>query len=123
MKFMTLVKTSSTSKATTGPTPELMNGIMQMGMEAMQAGVMVENGGLLPIEFGATVSLADGDVTVTDGPYAEAKEWVGGYAVYSVGSKEEAIGWARRFLDLHKQFWPGWEGTVEVRQIMDQPGR
>lgn len=123
MKFMTLVKTSSRSKATTGPTPELMNGIMQMGMEAMQAGVMVENGGLLPIEFGATVSLADGDVTVTDGPYSEAKEWVGGYAVYNVASKEEAIGWARRFLDLHKQFWPGWEGTVEVRQIMDQPGR
>lgn len=123
MKFMTLVKTSSRSKATTGPTPELMNSIMQMGMEAMQAGVMVENGGLLPIEFGATVSLADGDVTVTDGPYSEAKEWVGGYAVYNVASKEEAIGWARRFLDLHKQFWPGWEGTVEVRQIMEQPGR
>lgn len=123
MKFMTLVKTSSTSKTTTGPTPELMNGILQMGMEAMQAGVMVENGGLLPIEFGATVSLADGDVTVTDGPYSEAKEWVGGYAVYNVASKQEAIGWARRFLDLHKQFWPGWEGTVEVRQIMDQPGR
>lgn len=123
MKFMTLVKTSSRSKATTGPTPELMKGIMQMGMEAMQAGVMVENGGLLPIEFGATVSLADGDVTVTDGPYSEAKEWVGGYAVYNVASKEEAIGWARRFLDLHKQFWPGWEGTVEVRQIMEQPGR
>lgn len=123
MKFMTLVKTSSTSKATTGPTKELMTGIMQMGMEAMQAGVMVENGGLLPIEFGASVSLAEGEVTVTDGPYSEAKEWVGGYAVYNVASKQEAVKWAVRFLELHKQFWPGWEGTVEVRQIMDQPGQ
>jgi hypothetical protein len=123
MKFMTLVKTSSNSKATTGPTQELMTGIMQMGMEAMQAGVMVENGGLLPIEFGASVSLAEGEVTVTDGPYSEAKEWVGGYAVYNVASKEEAVKWAVRFLELHKQFWPGWEGTVEVRQIMDQPGQ
>lgn len=123
MKFMTLVKTSSTSKATTGPTQELMTGIMQMGMEAMQAGVMVENGGLLPIEFGASVSLAEGEVTVTDGPYSEAKEWVGGYAVYNVASKQEAVEWAVRFLELHKQFWPGWEGTVEVRQIMDQPGQ
>jgi hypothetical protein len=83
---------------------------------------MVENGGLMPIEFGATVSLADEEVTVIDGPYSEAKEWVGGYAVYNVASKDEAVKWAVRFLDLHRQFWPGWEGTVEVRQIMDQSG-
>jgi hypothetical protein len=120
MKFMTLVKTSSTSKATSGPTPELMGGIMKLGMEAGSA--LVEQGGLMPIEMGASVQLADDEVTVIDGPYSEAKEWVGGYAVYEVASKAEAVNWAVKFLELHKQYWPGWEGTVEVRQIMTQPG-
>ena len=122
MKFMTLVKTSSTSKATTPPTKELMDGIMKLGMEAGAAGVLVEHGGLMPIEMGASVQLADEEVTIIDGPYSEAKEWVGGYAVYEVPSKAEAVAWAVKFLELHKQFWPGWEGTVEVRQIMQQPG-
>lgn len=122
MKFMTLVKTSSTSKATTPPTKELMDGIMKLGMEAGAAGVLVEQGGLMPIEMGASVQLVDDEVTVIDGPYAEAKEWVGGYAVYEVPSKTEAVAWTVKFLELHKQFWPGWEGTVEVRQIMQQPG-
>ena len=121
MKFMTLVKTSSASKATTGPTPALFEGIMRLGAEAGPA--LVEQGGLLPIEKGATVTLADGEVRIIDGPFSESKEWVGGYAVYDVASKAEAIEWARRFLDLHKQFWPGWEGDVEVRQIMQQPGQ
>lgn len=120
MKFMTLVKTSSTSKTTSGPTPELMQGLMQLGMEAGPA--LVEQGGLMPIEMGASVQLADEEVTVVDGPYSEAKEWVGGYAVYEVATKAEAVGWAVKFLELHKQFWPGWEGTVEVRQIMTRPG-
>lgn len=120
MKFMTLVKTSSTSKTKTGPTPELMQGIMALGMEAGPA--LVQQGGLLPIEYGATVALADDEVRVINGPYAEAAEWVGGYAVYQVASREEAVEWARKFLDLHRRFWPGWEGTVEVRQIMEQPG-
>jgi len=122
MKFMTLVKTSSTSKTTTPPPRELMEGIMQLGMEAGAAGVLVEQGGLMPIEMGASVQLADDTVTVVDGPFSEAKEWVGGYAVYEVASKADAIAWTVRFLDLHKRFWPGWEGTVEVRQIMQQPG-
>jgi hypothetical protein len=58
---------------------------------------------------------------VKDGPFAEAREVIGGYAVYDTASKAEAIAWATRFLDLHKQHWPGWEGEVEVRQIMEGP--
>jgi len=118
MKFMTLVTTSSTSKTTSPPPAELMNAIMALGMEAAAAGALLEQGGLLPIEHGATVRLADNVVDVIDGPFAETKEWVGGYAVYDVDSRQAAIDWASRFLELHKQFWPGWEGTVEVRQIM-----
>jgi len=120
MKFMTLVKTSSTSKTTTPPTMELMHGIMNLAIEAGPA--LVEQGGLMGIERGATVELANDEVNVIDGPFSEAKEWVGGYAVYEVASKAEAVAWAVKFLDLHKRYWPGWEGTVEVREIMQQPG-
>ncbi len=122
MKFMTLVKTSSTSNATMPPPPALMEGIMKLGMEAGASGVLVEQGGLMPIEFGASLRLAKGRLQVIDGPFAESKEWVGGYAVYEVGTKAEAVAWTVRFLELHQQFWPGWEGDVEVRQIMDQGG-
>jgi hypothetical protein len=57
-----------------------------------------------------------GEVTVTDGPFAEAKEVVGGYAVIEVRDMEEAVEQARRMVELHK-LWPGWEGFAEVRRI------
>ena len=56
-------------------------------------------------------------VTVTDGPFTEAKEVVGGYAQFELKSKEEAIEGAVRFMELHKKHWPGWEGETEVRQM------
>ena len=54
---------------------------------------------------------------MTDGPFTEAKEVVGGYAQFELKSKEEAIKGAVRFMELHRKHWPGWEGEAEVRQI------
>lgn len=119
MRFMTMVKAKEGSG---WPPPALMQAIADLGVEATKAGVLVETGGLLPSSQGATLRLsADGDVTVTDGPFAESKEVVGGYAVYEVKSKEEAVEWCRRFLDVHRIHWKGWEGEIEMRQIMEQP--
>jgi len=56
-------------------------------------------------------------VTVTDGPFAEAKEVVGGYAQFELKSNEEAVESAVRFMELHNKHWPGWEGETEVRQM------
>jgi hypothetical protein len=53
----------------------------------------------------------------TDGPYAEAKEVVGGYAVLDVRSHEEAVEAARRMMQVHLEHWPGWEGAADVRRI------
>jgi hypothetical protein len=78
-------------------------------------------GGLLPSAMGARVRIARGKLSVIDGPFAEAKEVVGGYAVYVASSKAEAIEQARRFMDLHLKHWPGWEGETELRQIYE-PG-
>ncbi len=120
MKFMTMVRSAESQRS--GPLPQaLMDGIMQLGADAAEAGVFVEMGGLMPSAAGATLRLAGGAITVKDGPFAEAKEVIGGYAVYNTATKEEAIAWATRFLDLHKRHWPGWEGEVEIRQIMEGP--
>ena len=118
MKFMTLVKGAENA----GPPPQaLIDAIGRLGMEAGKSGVMVDMGGLMPSGVGARVRVTKGKLTITDGPFTEAKEVVGGYAVYSVGSREEAIEWTRRFMEAHREHWPGWEGETELRQIWE-PG-
>jgi len=120
MKFMTMVRSAENNRL--GPPPQaLIDGIMQLGADAAKAGVFVEMGGLMPSATGATLRLSGGKIALKDGPFAEAREVIGGYAVYNTASKDEAVAWATRFLDLHKQHWPAWEGEVEVRQIMEGP--
>jgi hypothetical protein len=116
MKFMVMVKGHEVA----GPPPqELMEGIAKLGEDAARAGVMVETGGLYPTAMGARVRVEKGKLSVTDGPFAEGKEVIGGYAVYEVNSKQEAIEWTRRFMQLHIDHWKGWEGESEIRQIFD----
>jgi len=113
MRFITMVKSAVLS----GPPPqELMDAIQKSGEEAMKAGIMVETGGLGYDQ--ATVRVSGGQMTVTDGPYAEAKEVIGGYAIFELDSKEQALEEAKRFMELHVQYWPEWSGECEVRQIL-----
>ncbi len=114
MRFMTLVKSAENA----GPPPKaLMDAIWKLGEEATKTGTLVQMGGLAPSFMGARVRLSKDQLIVKDGPFAEAKEVIGGFAVYEVQSKEEAVEVTRRFLDLHREHWPGWEGEVEIRQI------
>lgn len=116
MRFMMIVKHSEKQS---GPPPKaLMDAIDQLGKEATKAGTMLGAGGLGPTAQGARVRLSGGKVTVTDGPFTEAKEIIGGYAQFELKSREEAIESAVRFMELHKKYWPGWEGETEVRQMM-----
>ena len=123
MRFMMLVKSAENS----GPPPkELMDAIGKLAEEAIKSGTMLDSGGLVPTALSTRVRLASGRVGVTDGPFAESKEVVGGFAVFELSSKKEAIDSAVRFMELHKQYWPGWEGETEVRQIFgpeDFPSR
>jgi len=121
MRFMTLVK--SAEKLRSGPPPkELIEAIGKLSEEATRTGAMVGMGGLMPSTAGARVVLSgSGKVTVIDGPFTEAKEVVGGYAIFDVNSKQEAVAWSTRFMDLHKQYWKGWEGEIELRQMFDGP--
>ena len=115
MRFMIMVKSPEGAV----PPPALMDAIAKLGAAAAEKGVMVETGGLMPSASGARVRLAGGQLSVIDGPFTEAKEVVGGYAVYDLGSKAEAIEWTVRFMTLHQKHWPGWQGEAEVRQIFD----
>lgn len=114
MRYMMLL--SGTSPATPPPAA-LFEAIMKLGGEATEAGVLLDTAGLLPSEAGARVALTGGKVTVTDGPFTESKELIS-YALYEVRSKDEAIEWASRFVKLHRDLWPGWEGQTDIRQVM-----
>jgi hypothetical protein len=114
MKFMMIVKHAEKQ----GPPPkQLMDAIAKLAEESAKAGTMLGNGGLGPSALGARVRVSGGQVTVTDGPFTEAKEVIGGYAQFELKSKEEAVESAVRFMELHKKHWPGWEGETEVRQM------
>jgi hypothetical protein len=115
MRFMMIVKHK---EAQGMPPKELMDAIGKLTEEAIKDGTLLGNGGLLPTTAGASVRLSGGRVTVTDGPFTEAKEIIGGYALFELKSKQEAVEGARHFMELHKKHWPGWEGETEVREMM-----
>jgi len=102
------------------PPKELMDAIGKLAEEAVKAGSLLGNGGLAPTAQSTRVRVSNGKVTVTDGPFTETKEVVGGVAQFELKSKEEAIEAAERFMELHRIHWPGWEGETEVRQIFGQ---
>jgi hypothetical protein len=95
-----------------------MAAIARLSDEMAKAGVLISTGGLAPSSMGAKVRVSRGKVIVTDGPFAETKEVVGGHAIVEVSSKEEAITIAKRFWQLHTDILgPSFEGGAEIRQL------
>jgi hypothetical protein len=82
------------------PSPELMQKMGAFIEEATKAGVLVATGGMAPIGEAVDVKLHDGKFTVTDGPFTEAKELIGGWALMECRDKEEAVEWVKRFLNV-----------------------
>jgi hypothetical protein len=115
MRFMMIVKHAENQGV---PPQSLMDAITKLAEEETRAGTMLGSGGLFPTSTGASVRLAGGKITVTDGPYAEAKEVIGGYAQFELKSRDAAVKAAVNFMELHRTHWPGWNGETEVRQMM-----
>ena len=111
MRFMFIV----TSAHPAAPTPELMEAMHKLANREIKAGRMLDSGGLMPVATGAQVKITGGELSVVDGPYVETKELIGGFAIFELRDKEEAVAAAVEFMQLHKDFMPGWEGTCEVR--------
>jgi hypothetical protein len=121
MKFMMLVKADE--KNSGPPTPELLAGIDRLVQDVKRSGgELLETGGLLPSATGAKIRAGRGRLTVTDGPFTEGKELVGGYAIFRFDSKEQAIEQGTRFMQLHLDvLGPSYQGELEIRQLMDGP--
>lgn len=115
MRYMMLMIPAGYEKAPPGTMPEDIEAVSAMMKynEALQkAGVLVAAEGLHPPSMGARVSFASGEPVVTDGPFAEVKEVVGGFWIIDVASREEAIEWAKKC--------PGGPNeTIEIRKIME----
>jgi hypothetical protein len=118
MKFMMLVKSALNSQ-NKPPPKELIEAMGKLEAEARSAGALLDTGGLMPPATGARVTIRGGKMIVTDGPFAEAKEVVGGYAIFEVASKDEALEWSKRFMGLHSQHWKEWEGELEMRRFFE----
>jgi hypothetical protein len=112
MRFMSIILSSQPAGP---PTPKLLEAVHKLAEREIKAGRMLDSGGLMPVASGAHVKIADGKLSVIDGPFVEAKEVVGGYAIFDLRDKEEAVALAVEFMQLHREHMPGWEGTCEVR--------
>ena len=118
MRFMYIV---TSSQPTRGPTPALMEAMGKLADREIKAGRMIDSGGLMPVSTGAQVRITDGKLSVVDGPFVETKEMIGGYAIFELRDKQEAVASAKEFMQLHLDHMPGWEGTCEVR-LFATPG-
>ena len=114
MRFMYIVTSPQPDR---GPTPALAEAMVKLADREIKAGRMLDSGGLMPVSMGAQVRVTDGKLNVVDGPFVETKELIGGYAIFELRDKEEAVAAAVEFMQLHKDHMPGWEGTCEVRMF------
>ena len=101
MRYMMMVKANSDYEAGKPPSPALMAEIGKLAEEATKAGKLVSTGGLAPTRASTRITLRNGKRSVIDGPFSETKEVVGGFAIFEVASKEEALEYANRFVDAH----------------------
>ena len=118
MKFLMMIKHSENLRTEEIP-PSLMEAMGKLVQEGFKSGVLKDTAGLKPTSEAFRVRLSGKQLKVTDGPFTEAKEVVGGYALVELPSREEALKYARQFMDLHRVHWPTFEGESEVRPLED----
>jgi hypothetical protein len=113
MRFIGLLKADKHSEAGVPPSKELMERMGKFIEEITKAGVLLATDGLQPSSKGSRVRLSGGKVSVTDGPFTEAKELIASYALFEVKSMAEAIEWTTRFLQVLG------EGECEIRPLFE----
>jgi hypothetical protein len=114
MRFMSIV---TSSHAPAPPSASMMEAMNKLADREIKAGRMIDTGGLTPLAAGARVRITDGKLSVVDGPFVEAKEVIGGYAIFEFRDRAEALAMTREFMQLHIDHMPGWEGTCELRPM------
>jgi hypothetical protein len=120
VKYLSFIRHSESYRAS--PPPEsLMQAMGAFVERSFKDGSLVDTGGLLPSKDGFRIRLAKGKLATTDGPFAETKEVIGGWAILNAPTKEEAHRIATEFMELHRKHWPEFEGECEVRPMFE-PG-
>ncbi|HTP67436.1 MAG TPA: YciI family protein [Dongiaceae bacterium] len=113
MRFLMMIKHSEDLKKLP---KELSDAIARLSQSESPPAVLA-SGALAETAASSRVRIADGKLNVTDGPFTETKEVVGGFAIMEFKSKEEAVQSAREYMELYRKYWPEWKGETEVRQI------
>jgi hypothetical protein len=116
MRILGLLKADEHSEAGAPPSKELIERMGRFVEEVTNAGVLIDSNGLHPSQRGKKVRLADGNITVMDGPFTESKELVASYAFFQVNSMDEAVHWTTRFLQVLGK------GECELRPIFEPEG-
>lgn len=115
MPYLSIVKAAENQ----GPPPQgLLDAMDKFVAESVKDGTVIQTGGLAPSAAGFRIRMTGGKLVVTDGPFAEAKEVVGGYAVLAGATRAEALAAAQRFMEFHLRHWPTFEGECEVREVV-----
>ena len=120
MKYLSFIRHSESYRASPPP-PALMEAMGKFVEKSLKDGTLVDTGGLLPSKDGFRVRLAHDKITVTDGPFSETKEIIGGWAILQGKTREEVLRVSTEFMELHRKHWPEFEGECEVRPMFE-PG-
>ncbi|MDJ0379864.1 YciI family protein [Streptomyces sp. G-G2] len=115
-RFLSMIRLDEVNAPAEGPSDALMERMGVLIEEMTKAGVLLDTAGLTPSTQGARVLWEGGRASVVDGPFTEAKEVVGGYALMQAKDLPEAIEWTKRFLAVHEDYWTI---TCEVREIAE----
>ena len=116
MKFLMTVEMDESIQPAGGPPQPLADAMTEYINEEFASGRLIDTGGLAPTADGRKLRLSNGEISVTDGPFTETKEVIGGYALMELDSEEEAVSQCRKFVELHQKYWPGLEMACSVRQ-------
>ena len=120
MRYMMFIKHPKDYEGNVKDVPPALLGAMgEFVEESAKKGIFIDGAGLQPLAKGTRVRLTGGKITVTDGPFAEAKEVIGGYSLCELKGHDEAVAFAKKFMDLHRIHWPAFEGECELRPLED----
>lgn len=114
MRYMVMHRSNEQNEAGIPPSPELIEKMGRLMEETARLGVLLAGEGVGPSSQGARLSFVNGKRTVIDGPFAEAKELIAGFAILEVNSKEEAIEWATRFAEVIGDV------EIEIRKVVEE---
>ena len=116
MKYLSFIRHSEKYRGAQPPAA-MMDAMGKLIEKLAKEGALVDTGGLAPSKDGFRMRLEKGKLTTTDGPFTESKEIIGGWATLKADSKAEILRLTTEFLELHRRYWPEFEGECEVRPI------